>query len=498
VATTATANERVMADVAEQLGPDTLVLRGSLDRESLHLGVAELDELAARLAWLVQRLRTVDGTGIVYCLTVEQTEQVAAFLQQHGIDAVAYSGKTDTEQRHELEARFKANDIKALVATSALGMGVDKPDVTFVYHLGAPPSPIAYYQQVGRAGRSVPSAEAWLLPGVEDRAIWDWFTAVGLPSEALTSAVLERIGDEPVTVADLERSVDLRRTRLETLLKILDVDGAIERADKGWVRTDRPWRYDRERVARVQQARQDEAAQMLAYASETGCLLRFLRERLDDPEAADCGRCASCRGDAEDVELDPELVRSAVAFLRGVEVPLEPRKQWARGARGPRGNIPKDERAEEGRALCRAGDAGWWPVVERCLASGVPDDELVGGVLRALKQWPWAARPTWVAPLPGDPLAEAVAERVATAGKIPLHHALRRVRAPDSVSTSGNSAFRLDAVWGSLAAEAVPDVTGPVLLVVGRYDSGWTATVAAHLLRAAGSGPVLPFALVRT
>jgi len=237
VATTATANDRVMTDVAEQLGPETLVLRGTLDRESLHLGVAHLDGLASRLAWLVQRLREVEGTGIVYCLTVEQTEQVAAFLQQHGIDAVAYSGKTDTDQRHELEARFKANDIKALVATSALGMGVDKPDVRFVYHLGAPPSPIAYYQQVGRAGRSVPTAEAWLLPGPEDRAIWSWFTAVGLPSEGLTTAVLDRIGDEPVTVADLERSVDLRRTRLETLLKILDVDGAIERADKGWVRS---------------------------------------------------------------------------------------------------------------------------------------------------------------------------------------------------------------------------------------------------------------------
>jgi ATP-dependent DNA helicase RecQ len=497
IATTATANDRVMADVAEQLGAETLVLRGTLDRESLHLGVATVDGLAGRLAWVVQRVRQLDGTGIVYCLTVEQTEQVAAFLSQHGIDAVAYSGRTPPEERHALEERFAGNDLKALVATSALGMGVDKPDVAFVLHLGAPPSPIAYYQQVGRAGRSVDRAEAWLLPSPEDRAIWDWFTAVGLPSEGLTNAVLERIGDEPVTVPDLERMVDLRRTRLETLLKILDVDGAIERADRGWVRTGEPWRYDRERVARVEQARRDEAQQMLTYAAGDECLLRFLRERLDDPEAADCGRCAVCRGTGDPVELDPELVRSAVEFLRGVEVVIEHRKQWARGASGPRGNIAKGERAEDGRALCRTGDAGWWPVVERARAAGEPDDELVAGVLQALKRWDWDARPTWVTWVPGDVLAEKVAMRIGAAGKLPVHDAVARERPAPTTASSGNSAFRLDALWGAFSVRALPDVSGPVLVVADRYDSGWTMTVLAHLLRTAGSGPVLPFALAR-
>jgi ATP-dependent DNA helicase RecQ len=497
IATTATANERVMTDVADQLGDDTLVLRGSLDRESLHLGVVRLDSLAERLAWIVQRVHALDGTGIVYCLTVEQTAQVAAFLQQHGIDAVAYSGRTDTAERDELEARFKANDVKVLVATSALGMGVDKPDVTFVVHLGAPPSPIAYYQQVGRAGRSVPRAEAWLLPAPEDRAIWDWFTAVGLPSESLTDAVLSRIGDEPVTVPDLERAVDLRRTRLETLLKILDVDGAIERADRGWVRTNKPWRYDTERVERVQQARQDEAAQMLAYAQGQACLLRFLRERLDDPGAADCGRCAVCTGSGDPVALDVAIVRAAVEFLRGVDVPLEPRKQWARGAGGPKGNIPVAERAEEGRALCRVDDAGWWPVVARALAAGLPDDELLTGVLRTLKRWPWEARPTWVTWLPGDVLAPEVAARVAAAGKLPAFDVVVQKRPAVAEAAAGNSAFRLAQVWGAYAIGALPDVRGPVLVVTDRYDTGWTTTVVAHLLRAAGSGPVLPFALAK-
>ncbi|MCU1430258.1 MAG: recQ, partial [Actinomycetia bacterium] len=190
VATTATANARVCLDVAEQLGDDVLVLRGTLDRESLRLGVASLPSLAHRLAWIAQRVPHVPGTGIVYCLTVAQTAQVADFLRSRGIDAAAYSSDTPAEERERLEAAFKNNEIKVLVATSALGMGVDKPDVTFVFHLGAPPSPIAYYQQVGRAGRAVEVAEAWLLPGAEDAAIWDWFTSVGLPAEPLVLRVL--------------------------------------------------------------------------------------------------------------------------------------------------------------------------------------------------------------------------------------------------------------------------------------------------------------------
>jgi ATP-dependent DNA helicase RecQ len=276
IATTATANARVTADVAEQLGDDVTVLRGPLDRESLHLGVARLPTAAHRLAWTAEALRRLPGTGIVYCLTVAQTDLVAGFLAGQGIDAHAYSSNTPPEQRADLEAAFKANEVKALVATSALGMGVDKPDVAFVVHLGAPPSPIAYYQQVGRAGRSVDRAEAWLLPGEEDRRIWDWFAAVGLPPEPLVRRVLDALGPAPMSLPALEAVVDLRRTRLETLLKILDVDGAVTRVEGGWVRTDRPWAYDHERVERIRAAREAEASAMVAYGRAS---------------AASCGRC---------------------------------------------------------------------------------------------------------------------------------------------------------------------------------------------------------------
>ena len=508
IATTATANERVCTDVADQLGDDVVVLRGTLDRESLSLGVAPLPSLAHRLAWLAQQIPQLDGTGIVYCLTVAQTEQVATFLRGQGIDAVAYSSDTPTDQRAELEARFKANDLKVLVATSALGMGVDKPDVTFVLHLGAPPSPIAYYQQVGRAGRSVDRAEAWLLPGAEDQAIWSWFASVGLPAESLVQRVLDALdtrADRATSIVALEAKVDLRRTRLETLLKVLDVDGAVERVDGGWIATGRPWVYDTERVARIKAARTAEADSMLAYAQGDSCLMAFLREALDDPEAEPCGRCMVCRSTSDPVALDEVVVSEATRFLRDVEVPIDERKQWARGLDEPRGNIKPDQRAERGRALCRVDDAGWWPAVRDAMASGAVDDELVRGIARALKRWRWERRPTWVTTIPaldGAPLLDAVAESIGEIGKLPVAPALVWTRTVADQRTQENAAHRLANVWGALAVDVDalpgrPVIDGPVLVLTDFYDSGWTMTVATHVLRQAGADAVLPFALAR-
>ncbi len=512
LATTATANERVCADVAEQLGADVVVMRGTLDRESLHLGVATLPTMAHRLAWLAQRIPAVEGTGIVYCLTVAQTALVAEFLRSEGIDAHAYSSDTHPDDRLRLEQDFKANRLKALVATSALGMGVDKADVTFVHHLGAPPSPIACYQQVGRAGRAVDRAEAWLLPGEEDRAIWSWFAGVGLPPEDLCVRVLDALGSSggvPLGLVDLEREVDLRRGRLETLLKILDVDGAVEKEGRGWVRTDRPWAYDRERVERVRQARAAEADAMVAYARGERCLMAFLRSSLDDPLVAGngpCGRCAVCTGSGDPVTLDPVVVRRATELLRGIDVPIEPRKQWPRGLAEPKGNIKVDRRAEEGRALCRVDDAGWWPAVEAAFAAAEVDDDLLRGVARCLKRWPWE-RPTWVTWVPSarperEALLDGLAHRIGEVGRLPVHNAVVRRRPGRPQADMGNAAHRLTNVWDAFAVErselpSADVMVGPVLVVDDVWDSGWTMTVVADLLRATGSGPVLPFALAR-
>lgn len=302
LATTATANDRVATDVAEQLGigngGDTLVLRGSLDRESLHLSVAKLPTSQARLAWLAEHLVELPGSGIIYTLTVAAAHDVAGLLTERGYPVAAYTGKTDPADRQAAEDDLLNNNVKALVATSALGMGFDKPDLGFVVHLGAPSSPIAYYQQVGRAGRGVDRAEVILLPGHEDKDIWAYFGSLAFPDELRVTQVLNALAyaDRPLSTPALEPFVELSRSRLEMVLKVLDVDGAVRRVKGGWEGTGEEWRYDKERYARVSAARTNEQNAMLAYLETTGCRMEFLRKQLDDPEATPCGRCDNCTG----------------------------------------------------------------------------------------------------------------------------------------------------------------------------------------------------------
>ncbi|CAM5243875.1 DEAD/DEAH box helicase [Streptomyces violaceorubidus] len=347
LATTATANARVTADVAEQVGTGggDAGVRGPLDRESLRLGVLELPDAAHRLAWLGERLGDLPGSGIIYTLT-DAAAEVAAFLRQRGYPVASYTGKTENADRLQAEEDLLANRVKALVATSALGMGFDKPDLGFVVHLGSPSSPIAYYQQVGRAGRGVDHADVLLLPGREDEAIWAYFASVGFPPEEQvrrTLAVLEEAG-RPMSLPALEPLVELRRSRLETMLKVLDVDGAVKRVKGGWTATGQAWAYDAERYAWVARQRQAEQQAMRDYVATTGCRMEFLQRQLDDEKAAPCGRCDTCAGPW----LDPAVSAAALAAARGeldrpgVEVePPDVADRARRGRDRPQGPHPR-------------------------------------------------------------------------------------------------------------------------------------------------------------
>src|SRR6202522_2713418 len=314
LATTATANARVTTDVAEQLeaglrgaddGGGGLVLRGALDRESLRLAVVSLPATPMRLAWLADALGSdaLPNSGIIYTLTVAAAYETAAFLREQGIQVTAYSGKDDQAARLQAEEDLLANRVKALVATSALGMGFDKPDLGFVVHLGAPPSPVAYYQQIGRAGRALSAqrgehAEVILLPGREDRDIWAYFASLAFPPQRQVLATLAALAEagRPLSTGALETHVDLSHGRLESMLKVLDVDGAVRRVSGGWTTTGQPWDYDAERYERVAAERGRERDAMLAYQATDGCRMEYLRQQLDDPDAARCGRCDNCTG----------------------------------------------------------------------------------------------------------------------------------------------------------------------------------------------------------
>ena len=518
LATTATANTRVVLDVAEQLDPagEALVLRGPLDRESLRLGVLRLPSPAHRLAWLADHLDALPGSGIVYTLTVAAAVETAGFLRSRGFAVAAYTGQVDDAERRVAESDLLENRVKALVATSALGMGFDKPDLGFVVHLGAPPSPIAYYQQVGRAGRAVASAEVLLLPGSEDAAIWRYFASLAFPPAEQVQQTLRALdADRPLSTQALEARVDLRRTRLEMMLKVLDTDGAVRRVRGGWVLTGQPWTYDEARHQRVAAARSAEQELMRSYAQTAGCRMEFLRRCLDDPEAIACGRCDNCAGAHYDVEVSTATVAAAQAFLGRLGVEVAPRKLWPTGLSAVgvalSGKISPAEQAEPGRALGRLSDLGWGSRLRALVGDDAPDTalgaEIAAAVVEVLKAWargdaPWRLRPVGVVTIASrrrPRLVASLGEHIATVGRLPLLGAVESAPGPEA-SGRANSAQRVRTLHGSLTlpaalAERLAAIDGPVLLVDDLVDSGWTMTLAARLLRLAGAPAVLPLAL---
>lgn len=525
LATTATANARVTRDVAEQLGTgaagDTLVLRGALDRESLQLAVVTLPTAHQRLGWLAARLGELPGSGIVYALTVAAAQETAAFLREQGMPVAAYTGRDDPEQRLRAEEDLLANRVKALVATSALGMGFDKPDLGFIVHLGAPQSPVAYYQQIGRAGRAMEGqqgrhAEVILLPGREDRDIWAYFASLAFPSETQVRATLAALAeaDRPLSAGVLETRVDLSRGRLESMLKVLDVDGAVRRVGGGWTSTGQPWHYDAERYQRVAAERARERQAMLDYEATSGCRMEYLRRQLDDPAAAPCGRCDNCTGRPVSAQVPEAGAATARERLLRPGVEIEPRRMWPTGMKAlgidVAGKIPAGLTAEPGRALGRLTDLGWGARLRSLLAEGAPDEPVTepvtAAVIKVLAAWDWARRPAGVLALPSrtrPELITSLGRRLAGVGRLPYLGALAYAGDEGPGPRRHNSAQRLSSLWHAFEVpgdvrDAIASLDGPVLVVDDRMETGWTMTVAARLLREAGARAVLPLVLAVT
>lgn len=494
LACTATANDRVVEDITEQLGRDLVVARGKLARSGLKLSVIAMPSQAERLAWLANVIPDLPGSGIVYTLSKRDAELASAWLRHNRIAAASYT--SDSAGREELEQSLLNNELKVLVATSALGMGFDKPDLAFVIHFQAPGSPVAYYQQVGRAGRAIPEALGVLLLGEEDENLQNWFISHAFPTNAECSAILGAIeGSEAgCTIAELERTANIRYTRIELLLKNLLADGAIIREKGRYVRTARQWSFDYERVEGVTEARREEQAQMRAYASDnSGCRMAYLQTRLDDLSTVACGICDQCSDPSLSKDVSAELKLAATEFIRGESLTIEPRKRWPTGIA-----INHNERVEEGKALSRWGDSGWGNVVAKGKANGNFDDALVDAAYRLVRQsWKPQPPPTWVTFVPSlrnASLVREFAEKLANQLELPAHSAIRKARETMEQKQMENSTHQFSNISGVFEiAGGIPE--GAVLLVDDVVDSRWTMTCLGALLRSAGCPAVHPLAL---
>jgi len=515
LATTATANTRVKEDVAGQLGGKVSVQRGPLIRESLALQSMLMPGPAERLAWLADRIPQLLGSGIVYTLTIRDAERVAEWLRINGVDAHAYhSEKTDAE-RQDLEQALLANDIKCLVATNALGMGYDKPDLTFVIHYQTPGNVVAYYQQVGRAGRAIPFAYGVLLSGEEEDDINQYFRDSAFPPERQVNAILEALSDAEngMTVRDIEHAVNLRQSHIEKVLKLLEVEpkSPVIRVGSAWYRTVNRYQLDQERIAHLTHQRETEWEEMKRYLASQKCLMQFLAEALDDPSARACGRCAVCLGrPVLPIKTQNATLITAQRFVRRSETPLELRKQWDISAlaryRDQFGwtklNIPLILRGEEGRILSRWGEPVWGESVSRGKALGRFDDELVAAAADLIRnRWPASAPIAWVTCIPSrrhPKLVPDFALRLAHALGIPFRGVIQKSRETQPQKQMENRFHQCHNLDGAFTIEPDAGTHSPVLLVDDVVDSGWTLTLATALLRQAGTAAVYPFALATT
>ncbi|ACK65586.1 ATP-dependent DNA helicase, RecQ family [Rippkaea orientalis PCC 8801] len=508
LATTATANNRVVNDIKAQLGDSLQISRGNLTRQSLKLQNLYFPSPAARLAWLAQYIPTLPSSGIVYTLTVRDAQRVANWLKQQGIDAEAYYGALEKKIREPLEDQLLNNEIKVLVATTALGMGFDKPDLGFVIHYQRPGSVVHYYQQVGRAGRAVDQAYGILLSGDEDEEISKYFIENAFPPEVHNQEVLNALesAQNGLSVRELEQKLNLSRGQIDKVLKLLSLESPalVSKQESKWYATAVNYQPNRQKIKQLTDIRYEEQDQMRDYMKSDSCLMQFLASALDDENPTVCGKCAVCLGKSLlPVTYSPNLVDQAVMFLKRSDHIIEPRKQWPlKGAFSVyqfSGNIKPELTAENGRALCLWGDAGWGQLVKQGkYETNHFDDHLVEAMAEMIQRWKPEPKPTWITCIPSlnrPHLVPNFSQRLANHLQIlfiPVVTKIKKNPPQKNMSNSYQQAHNLDGVFSIDREKVMPD---SVFLVDDFVDSRWTLTVVSALLRQTGSGQVFPTTL---
>jgi ATP-dependent DNA helicase RecQ len=506
LATTATANDRVVTDLLEQLGPNLTTIRGPLARESLMLQNIVPSDKAARMAWIADHISSLPGSGIIYTLTVKDANTLAIWLQSRGIRAAPYHADLESDEREKLEEQLLGNHVKALVATVALGMGFDKPDIGFVVHFQRPPSVIHYYQQVGRAGRAIPEAHGILLSGDEDDEIADYFIRTAFPTTLDVDQLLAALGatKHGLKHAELQRQLNFTDSNLHRTLQFLLMESPspIQKLDERFVRNPVPWQMPIERIQRILQLRRHEQQRIRQYVETDKCLMQFLSDELNDPAAHPCGKCSNCQHAVLDVAFPSLSAEEATWFLTVLDLPIPPRKQWLSGHsfEGQCGKISPCFQNQPGRTLCQWGDPGFGELVRNGKHQlGRFSDRLLAAAVALIRErWIPQPAPAWVTCVPSrrhGALVPDFARRLAGELRLPFVDCIHKVKETEPQKTRRNSLMQMCNLERAFDLNQATVQIGPVLLVDDLVDSRWTFTVLGFNLRQAGSGPVFPFAL---
>ncbi len=512
LATTATANNRVVDDIERQIG-GIETIRGTLVRDSLILQNIKLSSQASRLAWIIEYINSIEGTGIIYTSTIRDAEIVARWLQENNISASAYHGNVTHQDfedsnsyRQHLEEQLMNNQIKALVATTALGMGYDKPDLGFVIHYQLPASIVAYYQQVGRAGRAILEARGILLSGYEDSDIQAFFINSAFPSEEHVFEVLNILEKSSgLSMREIEGLINLRYGQIEKVLKYLAIQSPspILKEKSKWYRTPINYSMDREKIAFLTNQREEEFKDIETYMESKECLMRYLRETLNDTDTKECGKCANCNpSNSMSSSFSHDLGIKASKFLKHHAIPIKVKKQFPKDALiqyGFKSTIPIELRHEEGRVLSKWMDAGWGKTVADNKHNSYFDDELVDAFVDMIREWNPTPMPKWitcVSSLTHTQLVPSFAQRVATKMGLPFREAIIKCKSNQPQKMMHNRFYQCHNLDG--AFEIVDIADEPVLLIDDIIDSGWTVAVLSALLRQKGSGEVFPVVLSST
>lgn len=504
LATTATANNRVMDDLRDVLGPNLKVIRGELGRPSLYLQTMCFEHMSERFAWLADYIPQLPGSGIVYCLTIRDAHRVCYWLSSQGIHAETYSGRS--ENRPELEQKLLDNEVKVLVATTALGMGYDKPDLAFVIHFQTPGSVVAYYQQVGRAGRALPAAYGILLSGEEEDDINNFFINSAFPSRPEVNQILAVLAqhDSGLSEPQLSAVLNIRSKRIEKALQLLSLESPapVTKEKSKWVLTAsdlRPGFW--ERAERLTRLRKEEWSQMQSYVELKEGHMEFLISELDGNPEGYVRPNLSPIGE----EVKPSTLQAAVDHLKRSSFPVEPRKKWEDRVQldiyGVKGKIKEDERVDEGRVLSVWNDPGWGKFVSSGKAEGRFSDDLVEALAAMILDWSPDPRPEWLTfiPSPRHPsLVPDFAKRLAARLGIPCAVCLRIAREYPPQKTMQNSAQQLRNLDGAFEVLSDAILPGPCYLLDDIVDSRWTFTLGGYLLKKAEAAKIFPIALAST